>query len=277
MKAFVNGITMAYDDIGTGPAVLLIHGFPLSRRMWEPQVGPLVDAGFRVITPDLRGFGESEVPESGYDMNTFADDIVALLNYLGVGRAVIGGMSMGGYVLLNLLERYRQRVAAAGFFVTRSRADDVAEKNRRSELAELVGKGQHQVVIDALGSLLFDETSMSNRPELVTGVLKSMEFADSRGLAGGLRAMAKRKDYTANVRAFDLPALVISAERDRCVPPEHSRFLAAALPNCTSHVITAAGHMVNIERPVEFNGCLLAFLNRLAAEKQRGCRLRKVA
>lgn len=273
MKATVNGITLGYDDVGSGPAVVLLHGFPLSRRMWEPQVAPLVAAGFRVIIPDLRGFGESEAPAGGYDMNTFADDVVALLNYLGVGRAVVGGMSMGGYVLLNLLERYRPRVAAAGFFVTRSRGDDVAEKRRRSELAELAARGEAGRVVDTLASLLFEGV----RPQTVGEARRWMEAVAPAALSGGLLAMCNRRDYTVQVRSCGLPALVVGAEKDRCMAPEHSRYLAAALPNCTSSIIPGAGHMVNMERPAEFNACLLAFLERLAADKQRGPRLRKVA
>lgn len=271
MKANVNGITLGYDDVGSGPAVVLLHGFPLSRRMWEPQRAALVAGGFRVITPDLRGFGESEAPAEGYDMNTYADDVVALLNYLGIGRAVIGGMSMGGYVLLNLLERHRERVAGAGFFVTRSRADDLAEKNRRSDLAAQAARGER--VVDAFASLLFED----GEPGLVAAARGWMEGVTPRALAGGLLAMRNRKDYTVQVRSWGIPALVVGAEKDRCVPPEHSRYLAAALPNGTSHVIPGAGHMVNMERPDEFNACLLAFLRRLITEKQSGPRLRKVA
>ncbi len=131
MKALINGITIGYDDNGSGPAVCLIHGFPLDRRMWRPQVMTLASAGYRVITPDLRGFGESDATEGPYTMDLYADDLVKLLDHLGIGRAVVGGMSMGGYVLLNLLERHPDRLAAACFIVTRSGADDEAGKERR--------------------------------------------------------------------------------------------------------------------------------------------------
>ena len=96
MKATINGISIGYYDSGSGPAVCLIHGFPLDRRMWRPQVMELASAGYRVITPDLRGFGESDAPEGAYAMDLFADDLAALLDYLNIGHAVVGGMSMGG-------------------------------------------------------------------------------------------------------------------------------------------------------------------------------------
>lgn len=264
MKATVNGITIGYDDIGNGPAVILLHDFPLTRRMWQPQVGPLVAAGYRVIVPDLRGFGESAETEAPYDVSLYAEDVVALLNYLGIGRAVFGGMSMGGYILFNLLERFRQRVMAAAFFTTRSRADDVSEKARRAELAEKVVTGDRQQVVDSLAGLLFAKRTIGTQPALFEEVKSWMDSTDSRTLMAGLLAMRNRKDYTAQVRYFDRPSLVIGAELDRCIKSEHIRFLAAALPFCTSRIIPGAGHLVNMERPEEFNRCLLDFLGSLA-------------
>ncbi|MBI5657137.1 MAG: alpha/beta fold hydrolase, partial [Geobacter sp.] len=101
MQAIINGIQMAYDDTETGLPLLLIHGFPLCRRMWRPQFNKLPRSGYRVIAPDLRGFGESDAPEGPYSMDIFADDMIALLDYLEIDQAVVGGMSMGGYVLFN--------------------------------------------------------------------------------------------------------------------------------------------------------------------------------
>ena len=101
MSVEINGIRLAYDDLGNGPAVMLIHGYPLCRRMWRPQVEALVAAGFRVIVPDLRGFGESEAGNEPGSTDRLADDLVALLDHLKIDRATVGGMSMGGYVLRN--------------------------------------------------------------------------------------------------------------------------------------------------------------------------------
>lgn len=136
MNTIINGITLAYDDHGSGPAVVLVHGFPLCRRMWHPQIKAVTDAGFRLVTLDLRGFGESDAPEGPYSMELFADDVAGLLDYLGINRAVVGGMSMGGYVLFNLVERHAGRLAGAVFITTRATADDEAAKARRLQLAQ---------------------------------------------------------------------------------------------------------------------------------------------
>jgi pimeloyl-ACP methyl ester carboxylesterase len=263
MRAVINGITMAYDDSGSGPAVLLIHGFPLCRRMWHPQIRAVTEAGFRVITPDLRGFGESDAPDGPYSMELFADDMVALLDHLGIDRAVIGGMSMGGYVLFNLLERYRPRLNGACFIVTRANADDEAGKERRLALARDVLKFGPQVVAEPFERLLFAENSLIERPKLVAEVYRWMAANDSRGLAGGLLAMRERKDYTRLLTGFAIPALAIGAEVDKAAPPEYVRLIASGIPGCRVSIIPEAGHMVNLENPGAFNAALLEFLGGL--------------
>jgi len=263
MKALINGINMTWDDIGSGPAVCLIHGFPLDRRMWKPQVMALASAGYRVITPDLRGFGESDLPEGPYGMDIFADDMTALFDHLDIAHAVIGGMSMGGYVLLNLLERYPERVSAACFIVTRSGADDEAGKERRLALASEVMKSGPRLLADQFEKILFAAKTAEKRPELATEVYGWMMEKVAVGIAGGLLAMRERKDYTALLAGFRLPALVIGAEEDRAVPPENARALAAGLPRSTFCIIPGAGHMANLEQPMAFNNCLLEFLRAL--------------
>jgi pimeloyl-ACP methyl ester carboxylesterase len=260
MKAAVNGTHLAYDDVGNGPAVVLMHGYPLCRQMWRPQVEALVAAGYRVITLDLRGFGESVAPDGAYPMSMFADDVAGLLTHLGIERAIVGGMSMGGYVLLNLVERYPQRVTAAMFLVTRAAADDEPGRMRRSALASEVAGGRPQIVTDAFAGILFADSTPVGRPELVAEVQRWMSATSLRGLAGGLLAMRDRQDYTHLLPSFDLPALVIGAEADRAVPPEHSRLLAERLPNARLCMISGAGHMANLEQPEAFNACLLEFL-----------------
>jgi pimeloyl-ACP methyl ester carboxylesterase len=265
MKAFINGINMAWDDNGSGPAVCLIHGFPLDRRMWVPQVMALASAGYRVITPDLRGFGESNPPDGPYAMDIFADDLAALLCHLGIGRAVVGGMSMGGYVLLNMLERHPERVAAACFIVTRSGADDEAGKERRLNLASEVMISGPGIVADQFEKILFATKTAKARPELVAEVYGWMMEKDARGVAGGLLAMRERKDYTVLLKGFHLPALVIGAEEDQAVPADNARILAAGLPQGRLFIIPGAGHLANLEQPKVFNNCLLEFLRGLSS------------
>lgn len=260
MNAIINGITLAYDDHGSGPAVVLIHGFPLCRRMWHPQIKAVTDAGFRLVTLDLRGFGESDAPEGPYSMDLFADDVTGLLDHLGIERAVVGGMSMGGYVLLNLVERYSERLAGAVFITTRATADDDAGKARRLQLAQETMKFGPQIIADAFVPLLFAEESLSERPKLVEEVGGWIVGTDSRGLAGGLLAMRERKDYSGLLGAIVVPSLAIGAEGDRAAPPETARAIAAGIPGCRLEIVTEAGHMANLEHPGAFNDALVGFL-----------------
>uniref|UniRef100_A0A831U3C6 Alpha/beta fold hydrolase n=1 Tax=Geobacter metallireducens TaxID=28232 RepID=A0A831U3C6_GEOME len=263
MNAIINGINLAYDDHGSGPAVLLIHGFPLCRRMWHPQIQAVTGAGFRLVTLDLRGFGESDAPEGPYSMELFADDVAGLLDHLGIGRAVVGGMSMGGYVLFNLLERYPDRLAGAVFITTRATADDEAGKARRLQLAQETMKFGPQIIADAFVPLLFAEESLNGRPKLVEEVGGWIVGTDSRGLAGGLLAMRERKDCSGLLGAIKIPSLAIGAAGDRAAPPETSRAIAAGIPGCRLEIVSDAGHMANLEHPGAFNDALVGFLKGL--------------
>lgn len=258
-------MTLIFDDTATGLPVLLIHGFPLSRQMWRPQVEALTKAGYRVITPDLPGFGESKPLAGVASMAAYADAVIALLDKLGIDRAVVGGMSMGGYVLLNLAERYPRRLLAALYIVTRAAADDGPGKARRGDLAGAVRGGDREVVPEAFEKLLFAPETTKKRPELVAAVRQWMDAAAPEGVVGGLLAMRDRKDYLDLLPTFDLPSLVIGATEDAAVPPAHAEVLAAGLPDADLHIIPRAGHMANLEQPAVFNLILLDFL-----EKKRG-------
>ncbi len=260
MQAAINDVSLAYDDSGSGPAIVLIHGFPLNRRMWQPQSKALAEAGFRVIVPDLRGFGESSAPAGPYSMSVFADDIVGLLDHLGIEKAMIAGMSMGGYVLFNLLERHPGRAAAAIFIVTRAGDDDYEGKARRTKLAHAVAEEGPQVVTDVFTDLVFAEATLARQPELVQKAAGWMRAVQPHGLQGGLLAMRDRKDFTPDLPALNLPALVIGAEKDRAIPIEQSRIIARGLPRATFCAIADAGHLANLEQPEAFNKCLLDFV-----------------
>jgi pimeloyl-ACP methyl ester carboxylesterase len=254
---------LVYGDHGAGLPVMLIHGFPLCRRMWEPQVEALVKAGFRVICPDLPGFGETPPLHGTVSMDDYADAVIALLDQLGIDQGVIGGMSMGGYVLLNLAERYPQRLVAALYLVTRAAGDDSAGKVRRQELADQVRSGNLTVVPEVFESLLFAPQTPRQRPELVARVRGWMDAASPEGVAVGLLAMRSRRDYLELLPELHVPALVVGAALDLAIPPAHSETLAAGLPDAELHIIADAGHLANLEQPAAFNACLIDFLKRL--------------
>jgi pimeloyl-ACP methyl ester carboxylesterase len=185
------------------------------------------------------------------------------LDALAIDQAVIGGMSMGGYVLLNLVERYPERLSGAMFLVTRAAADDAAGKEKRTLMAAEVKAGNRLIVPDTFAQVLFAAGTPKDRPELVAEVRQWMVLTSPEGLVGGLLAMRDRGDSLARLPGLSVPALVVGAEQDLAVPLEHAQTLAKGLPNARLKVIAAAGHMANLEQPDEFNRALLDFLRRL--------------
>ena len=260
MKADINGNTLAYSDRGNGLPVVLIHGFPLCRKMWRPQAEALDRAGCRVISPDLRGFGESALPSGAVSIDVYADDVVALMDHLGIDRAVVGGMSMGGYVLLNLLDRHPERVAASIFITTRAGGDDDAGKARRTALAEACRVQGILPVAETFRTILFTPETLTDNPGLVDGVFGWINATDPRGAAAGLIAMRDRKDYVALLGSFSQPALVIGADLDQAAPVENSRLIAEGLPEADLCILHGGGHMVNLEQATGFNEAILEFL-----------------
>ena len=259
-SAFINGISMTWDEVGSGPAVLLIHGFPLCRELWKPQTTALVAAGYRVIAPDLRGFGQSDASSDNCSMDLYADDLIELLDHLEIEKAAAAGISMGGYVLFNLLERFPDRISAALFAVTRSLPDDEAGKQRRRHLAEAAHRQGPQAVADPFLDILFAPETGTERPRLAEEAYRWMVATSTAGLTGGLLAMASRRDATPLLPSIQVHCLAIGAELDRAVPPEHSRMIAAGIPDCRLVIIPGAGHLANLERPGDFNRAILEFL-----------------
>jgi pimeloyl-ACP methyl ester carboxylesterase len=233
--------------------------------MWQPQATALQQAGYRVILPDLPGFGASPALSEPASMSRYADELMALLDHLRIETAVIGGMSMGGYVLLDLVARYPQRLTAALYLVTRASADDPAGKTRRNELADAVRHGRLELVPNAFEQVLFAPATLRQQAELVDRVRRWMEAASPEGVVGALMAMRDRQDYVDRLPSFHVPALVIGATEDLAIPPAHAELLAAKLPDAELHIIPAAGHMANLEQPAVFNRILLDFLKKTEA------------
>ena len=154
VQVMINGVRFGFDDFGKGPAVLFIHDFPLNRKMWQKQIEPLVSSGFRVILTDLRGFGETERTDDPVDIQTYSADIIGLLNYLGIGRAVVCGLSLGGYILFDLMERYPQRIAGACLAASRPVSDDIQERAKRAELRRALQDGRVEEVKVELFNML---------------------------------------------------------------------------------------------------------------------------
>jgi 3-oxoadipate enol-lactonase len=264
MLAEVNGIQLAYSDTGSGsPVALLVHGFPLNRSMWDPQVGSLRAAGARVIAPDLRGFGASELgPPGPLTMEQHADDLAALLTALNVRDPVVFcGLSMGGYVGFAFWRRHRQRVRAFVLMDTRATADTDDGRQTRLALAERVEAANS--VEPALENMPQRYFSPTLRPGSVPERLVSAMFKGTsvRGVADGAHGLAARPDSLDLLASIDVPTLVIVGEHDQLTPPSDSDQMVQLLPNAKLVTIDQAGHMSNLENPDAVNAALVEFVH----------------
>ncbi|MDT8419607.1 MAG: alpha/beta hydrolase [Desulfuromonadales bacterium] len=269
MYATVNGVNLYYDDHGRGPAVLFIHDFPLNSKMWQPQVEAVAEAGFRVITPDLRGFGNSEHKTGAAAISTYSEDIIGLLNFLGIGRAVICGLSMGGYILFDLLENHPHRVAGACMVSTRPVADDIHERAKRSEFLIALNKGQVDNVREELCNMLIGDREEKIPKSCREKILSLTRGAEPAALINAILAITRRKDYTFQLKNMRIPTLIIGAEQDRITHPQHSEIMARQLPNCYKAVKLNCGHLVNMEKVQAFNAHLIEFLSILNPQTRR--------
>ncbi|HXF82542.1 MAG TPA: alpha/beta fold hydrolase [bacterium] len=260
MRHTVNGVSLAYDDQGQGIPVVLLHGFPFSRRMWSAQL-PALTRQARVITIDLRGFGESTgVPES---MEQLAADVHALVQALGLPPFVLAGFSMGGYVAFRYLAAHARTVRALMLLDTRAEADGPEARQRRYAGIERIRREGPAGFLDDFARLLVSPRTAEARPEVVTEVRRLMEGTPAETLIGGLRAMAERPDSTPLLPQLSLPTLVVVGEDDRATPVESARAMAAAIPGAQLVIIPGAGHVANIEQPDAFNQALTGFLRDL--------------
>lgn len=253
-----DGVEIAYDDVGSGIPVAFIHGFPHNRSLWAPQVSGLLDRA-RCIAPDLRGFGESS-RHGPFSIDQLADDVALLLRTLGVTRAVVVGLSMGGYIALALWRRHRELVRGLVLADTRAGADADEARARRRALIEVARTRGSGAVADGQITGMIGKTTREKRPGMIDEVHRMMETASVEGIVGALEAMMARPDSTATLATIDVPTLVVVGDEDVLTPPSEAEILHAAIRNSRLEVIEHAGHVSNYERPAAFNHVLSEFL-----------------
>ena len=271
MLAELNGIRLAYSETGSGsPVVLLVHGFPLNRSMWDPQVGSLRQLA-RVIVPDLRGFGASEAgPPGPLTMEQHADDLAALLDVLQVSEPVIFcGLSMGGYIAFAFWRRHRQRVRALVLADTRATPDTPEGRQVRLDMAAAAEQlDSPQPAIDGMLPRMFSPTLPpgSRQEHLLVGMMHSNS---ARAVADGQRGLAARPDSVPLLGSIDVPVLIIVGEHDTLTVPAESERMQAALPDARLVRIDQSGHMSNLENPEAFNAAVVQFVTDVAIVGRR--------
>ena len=257
----LGNLELAYEESGSGPPLLFIHGWPHNRTLWSGQLSGL-STHARCIAPDLRGFGGSTVT-GPYAMEQYAADLVALLDSLGVDRAIVCGLSMGGYVAMAMVRHHRDRVRALILASTRATADTPEGREKRVRLVEFVREHGVEALAARQLKAMVGATTFDSRPELLESLRRLMAAAPLEGVVGALQAMADRPDSTALLATLDIPTLVIGGREDTFTQPDELGQLAAGIPGARLELIATAGHVCAFERPAAFDHLVAEFLETL--------------
>jgi len=246
------------DESGLGVPVLWLHGFPHDRSAWAPQLTSPAP-GFRYLAPDLPGFGES-VQIADPSLDAWADWIATLLDTLAIDRAVIAGLSMGGYLAFAFWRRHPERVRALVLADTRAGADSKQARATRRERQGLVRAEGPGVIADLMITGMVGRTTRAERPGIVAGIHAMMRRASVGGIVDGLQALMDRDDSTPTLATITVPTLVICGEEDVLTPVSDSREIAAGIAGSRLAPIPGSGHVSNLEAPAVFNALPSDFL-----------------
>ncbi len=264
MRVMMNGHALEVHESGVGaPALVLLHGFPLSSRMYEP-VRPVLENATRVAAVDLRGFGESDAPDGSYGMDDLAGDVLKVVDQLGEERVVLAGHSMGGYVALRFAARFPDRLAGLVLIDTRAAPDSPAAAERRSAAVATIRERGGSAFVDDFLPALVGPSSRGRSPQLLETMRAMAATVPDHVLVGCLEAMRDRPDSRELLPTLDVPALVIVGAEDEVTPPAEARELADALPQGRLRLVDGSGHTPTMERPLETADALAAFQRSLS-------------
>ena len=251
-------VELAHDDAGDGPVVVLIHGHPFNRGMWAPQLAALRDR-FRVIAPDLRGYGDSPVTPGTVPTAQLAADVSHLLDRKGIGTAAVAGLSMGGLVVMELAAAQPERWWACGFIATTAQRVTEQERAARLDSARTMEEQGIRPVAEQMAARLFGPQA----GQQLTGTIMAMMLTTSpAGAAAAVRGRAERPDYHPVLKSLRAPSLVCAGDRDSYSTAEVTSELAGCLPDPEVVIMEGVGHLPNLEQPDDFNRHLLSFLSR---------------
>ena len=255
MKLELNSGTVSYVDAGNGPAVLLIHAFPLNNTMWASQVAAL-SGKFRVLAPNIRGFGQSQ-PSSAWTMEEMADSLNEFLDKLGVKDIAVVGVSMGGYIALTYWSKYPKRVRQLVLSNSRARADNETEKNARNDMIAAIEQSGAAILPDRMLPRLLQPNPAAG---VVRNVRKMIESTSPAAAVYAVMAMRDRMDFSSMLHRVECPTMVITGENDVIIRMEDSRAVADAISGARFVTIPNSGHLSNLENSDAFNAALLSFL-----------------
>ena len=259
----VNNFHLSYDDVGEGNMpIIFLHGYPFDKTMWQLQLD-FFKSSCRLIPCDIRGFGKSTDEESHLSIDLFADDLIQFMDKLNIDKAVICGLSMGGFIALNAMKRFPERFEALILCDTQCISDTIEVKEKRYKIIDEIEVDGPANFNEGFIKSVFHKDSITNKKELVEQ-LRSVVFSNSKHIIRqGLVALAERSETCSTLNEIGIPTLIICGREDEVTPLAQSEFMNATIKGSILHVIDNAGHVSNLEQPVEFNKHLLGFLSAL--------------
>ena len=253
---------ISYSESGEGPAIVLLHAFPLNGRMWEPQI-EFLQGNHRVVTPDYPGFGRSSRAPAQPDVRYYAGCVQRLVENLGLESFVLGGISMGGYVAFQCLGLFPERISGLILADTRADADTEEARETRTKTARHVAEEGVEVLIELQMERLLAPRTIENNEAVVEEVRAMIRESSPDGVVGALGAMRDRPDATPLLPDIKIPTLVIGGEEDSISSPDVMGEMARKIPDSRHVVVPGVGHLSNLEAPEEFDAALRDFLEEI--------------
>jgi len=251
---------ICYEVLGDGAPVVLLHPFPANHELWHPVAQSLV-LRYRVILPDLRGHGESDVGDGPATMAKHAADVARVLDAEGVGRAPFVGVSIGGYVLFEFWRRFPGRVAALGLCNTKAQADTAEGRAGRLQAAADVMERGTEPFFESMVPKLMGETTRTTRPDLVDGALRMMRKMSPEDVAMVQRGMAERPDSMPTLKTINVPTLILTGDEDLLTGVPEAELMRRNISGSQIKVVAKAGHYSPWEQPEEVGKIMRQFLD----------------
>jgi 3-oxoadipate enol-lactonase len=254
IKIILNSIRINYDDVGNNgdPVIIFIHGFPFNKSMWNQQVEALKD-NYRVIAYDVRGHGNSDAGKGDFSIDLFANDLISLMDALKIDKAMLCGLSMGGYIALNAIENYPDRFDALILSDTTCIADTPESKEKRMKTIDSIRKDGVEKFADESIKNLFATESFNSKKKEIAEVREMIVNTDEESIIKTLRAFYERKETCSKLPDIKVPVLIIVGSEDKITPPAAAQMMHEKIEDSVLKIIENAGHLSNIENHSVFN------------------------
>ena len=263
----INNLTFIYNEEGpySAPVILFIHGFPLNKSMWNPQMEAF-KKDFRVIAYDIRGHGKTEPGNKDFSIDLFVNDLIEFMDMFSIDKAILCGLSMGGYIALKAVEDYPKRFSGLVLCDTNCLADTPeAKENRMKAIESIKLNGVEKYADESLKKLFAPDSLLTKEKETVS-VRRMILKTTEESLINTLKALSIRQETCTRLNEIKIPVLIMVGSEDTITPPSAAQSMHEKIPGSILEIIEHAGHLSNLENPDSFNTKLRSFLSSIKTQ-----------